>query len=137
MNHILRRAVVIFFVVLGVTSCAGLSGSTKSGAQLDPKDEVAALASARWQALIKGDLAKAYEYMGPGSRAAMSLDLYKAKIHPGRWKNAKVDSVSCEQSTCKVVMLIKYADRMVGVFETSLKETWLLENGKWWYVPLD
>ena len=43
------------------------------------QEVVTARANARWQALLRGDLTAAYEYLSPGSKAAMSLDFYKGK----------------------------------------------------------
>jgi len=76
----------------------------------------------------------AYTFMSPGSRAATSLAMYKAKLRPGAWRQAKVDKVSCEAEVCTVTMLVTYdAKRMKGI-ETPLIENWIIENGGAWYV---
>ena len=59
---------------------AGLSADTPADVK---KQAVAARAKARWDALIKPDLASAYTFLSPASRATMSLDLYKAKHNVG------------------------------------------------------
>ncbi|GAB1390528.1 hypothetical protein MASR1M6_27100 [Rubrivivax sp.] len=51
--------------------------------------------------------------------------------------SAKVHSVTCAQADrCKVTMLVSYAPmvraREIGTIETSIDETWLLDQGRWW-----
>jgi hypothetical protein len=95
---------------------------------------VAERALARWQLLIKGDVAGAYEYLSAGSKATTSLEVYKGKIKPGMWREAKVDKVDCEREVCKVLLFITYdAKRMKGI-TTPLPETWIIENGTAGYV---
>lgn len=136
MNQTLKRYMAVVLLVSGITGCTGLKHDAKvDSSRLDPKDEVAGLASARWDALIKGDLAKAYEYLSPGTRSLMSLDLYKAKIRTGSWKKATVDSVSCDKDSCKVSLLIEHSFKGMKSIETPLFEDWLQESGRWWFVP--
>lgn len=131
----LQRGAAALILSIGVVGCAGSGGGSAQSAQVEPQKIVADLASARWEALIKGDFAKAYNYLSPGTREVMSLDLYKAKIRGGNWKRANVDSVSCEQEQCKVLMAIEYSYRDIKSLETRLDEKWLRQDGKWWYVP--
>lgn len=136
MTQTLKRYIEVALLIAVVTGCTGLKHDAKvDKPRLDPKDEVAALASARWDALIHGDLAKAYEYISPGMRSIMSLDVYKAKIHTGGWKKATVDSVSCDKDLCKVTVVIEHSYKDLKSIETPLFEDWLQESGKWWYVP--
>jgi hypothetical protein len=69
-----------------------------------------------------------------GSRASTSLDLYKAQMRPGLWRQAKVDKVDCEGEICKVVMLVTYDAKQMKGIETPVAETWIIENGSAWYV---
>lgn len=119
----------VFLLVLGLAGCAA------TGMGADPKDVVAKQALSRWDALIKGDVAAAYEYLSPGTREVMSLDLYKTRIRVGGWHKAKVDTVSCEQDRCDVSLLIEYSYRDMKSIETRLNESWIQDSGKWWYVP--
>jgi hypothetical protein len=131
MNMELARKAAVIFLALGIAGCAGIKATPP---QLEAKDEVANLAAARWALLIKGDVAKAYEFLSPGTRKVMSLDVYKARIRAGGWKSATVNSVTCEKDVCKVVMAIDYTYRNMPI-DTLLDEDWLQENGKWWYSP--
>ncbi len=127
----LRRIALVTLLVAGLAACAGIGkGSTQ-----DPQLQVGELASARWQALLAGDLKRAYDYLSPGTRETMSLDQYKRKINPGLWKKAAVSSVSCEQERCGVVVVLDYSFGSMKSIETRLDEVWLMDNGKWWYVP--
>lgn len=117
-------------VVFGLMGCAGTGIKTEI-----PQDIVAKKAQFRWDALIKGDLDTAYGYLSPGTRSVMSLELYKAKIRPGRWKRASVDSVACVQDRCDAVVMLEYSYRDMESIVTRLDEIWLQENGDWWHVP--
>jgi hypothetical protein len=84
--------------------------------------------------LIKGDLDTAYTFLSPGSKAATSLALYKGKVKPGIWRQARASSVKCEGDVCNVTITIVYdVKRMKGI-ETQLAENWIIENGTPWYV---
>ena len=136
MSCVLRVGVAVILLALGMVGCAGSGAGAKTESlQVEAQKEVAGLASSRWAALIRGELDKAYTYLSPGTRDVMPLDLYKSKIRTGRWKKASVDSVSCEQELCKVIMIIEYSYGDMKSVETRLEETWLQERGKWWYVP--
>lgn len=122
--------------VLLAVNVAGCSRAVREeGITQDPRQQVGRLAAARWNALIAGDLARAYEYLSPGTRDVMTLDLYKRKVRTGAWKKASVETVSCEQDRCGVTMVIEYSYRDMKSIETRLNEVWLQEGGKWWYVP--
>jgi len=54
----------VIFLVCGLAGCAGTG--IKSNEEADAKIAVAKKAKSRWDALIKGDLAAAYEYLSPG-----------------------------------------------------------------------
>lgn len=136
-DNVLRKGGAILLVVslLGMAGCASMSpGITKDTPPEEKQKMVAARADARWQALIKGDVETAYSYLSPGSRATTSLALYKAKVKPGMWHQARVDKVTCDGDLCQVTMVITYdAKRMKGI-ETPLTESWVIENGTPWYV---
>lgn len=132
----MQSGVAAIFLSVGIIGCAGSGGSSLSDSQNEPQKMVADLAAARWEALTKGDFAKAYSYLSPGTREVMSLDLYRAKIRGGNWKKANVDSVSCELDQCKVLMAVEYSYRDIKSIETRVDENWLRREGKWWFVPI-
>jgi len=120
---------------LGIAAfLAGCATITPSSPAEQKEKVVAERAQARWDVLIKGDVGAAYQFLSAGSKAATSAELYKAKIRPGLWRQARVDKVGCEGEVCKVTMLGTYdAKRMKGI-ETPVAETWIIENGSAWYV---
>lgn len=130
---IVKAGVLVALLVVGLAGCSGIV--QKAGGRQDPRQQVRELAVLRWNALLAGDLARAYEYLSPGTRDVMSLDLYKKKIRTGGWKKASVDTVLCEQDRCEVMMVVEYSYRDIKSIETRLSEVWLQEGGKWWYVP--
>lgn len=131
-----RNLKVVLLAALLVVELTGCTGNVRNVEdQQGARQQVGERATQRWNALMAGDLAKAYEYMSPGTREVMSLDLYKKKIRAGAWKKANVDTVSCEQDRCEVTMVIEYGYRDMKSIETRLNEVWLQEGGKWWYVP--
>jgi hypothetical protein len=117
--------------VVGLTGCATLSADSPP----EQKQKVVAeKAQARWEALIKGDVDAAYQFLSVGSKAATPLPMYKARIKPGLWRAAKVDKIDCEQEICKVTMLITYDYKTFKGIQTPVPETWIVENGSVGYV---
>jgi hypothetical protein len=115
----------------GLAACAGITPESSAAAK---QKVVAERAEARWQLLMKGDVEGAYAFLSSGSKAATPFPVYKAKMKPGLWRQAKVDKVSCEAEICKVEMKITYDYRNMKGIETPLPETWIVENGSAWYV---
>jgi hypothetical protein len=116
--------------------CAGIAGFgiSKDSDPAAKQKVVAQRAEARWQSLIKGDLDAAYAYMSEGSKATTSLAVYKAKIRPGMWRQAKVERVECEAEVCRVVMQITLDHKLMKGIQTALDENWIIEKGSAWYV---
>jgi hypothetical protein len=91
-------------------------------------------AESRWSALIAGDVERAYSFLSPASRGTTSLAQYKANIRSGMYREAKVESIKCETERCTVRIMLTYDHpRMKGV-RTPLEESWILDNGRFWYV---
>lgn len=117
--------------VVGLTGCATL---TPDSPPEQKQKVVAEKAQARWDALLKGDVDAAYQYLSVGSKAATPLPMYKAKIKPGMWRVAKVDKIDCEQELCKVIVLVTYDYKQMQGIQTPIPETWIVENGSVGYV---
>jgi outer membrane murein-binding lipoprotein Lpp len=134
-RHSLVGAVVLAAVLVG--GCA----STTGGAGLGPdtpadvkKDAVTTRAKARWDALINRDVAGAYAFMSPASRATMPLDLYKAKHKVGLYRSVKVDGVNCETDKCTVNLSVTYDYKRFKGMTTPLVEKWIIAEGQAWFV---
>ena len=111
-----------------------MSGGGKDLALEAKQALVAERANARWNALIKGDLERAYTFMSDGSRAAVPLEVYKAKLKPGMWRAVKINNMSCDAEICHVNMTLTYDHTMMKGIQTPFQETWILEKGNAWYV---
>ena len=121
---------------MALGGCAGIAGFgiSKDSDPAAKQKVVAQRAEARWQTLIKGDLDAAYAYMSEGSKATTPLAVYKAKIRPGLWRQAKVEKVECEAEVCKVQMQITFDHKLMKGIQTPLNESWIIEKGSAWYV---
>lgn len=116
-----------------LSGCAGLGLSADTPDQAK-RDAVAARAESRWQALIKGDLPAAYEYLSPASRATVPLDVYKAKRKIGLYRSAKVEGVECVKDACTVRVRVTYDFKRFKGVETPLVEKWIIARGQAWLV---
>jgi esterase/lipase superfamily enzyme len=99
-----------------------------------PAEEVVkARAQARWDAVVKGDFDTAYSFFGPGTKAVNSLDTYKASVNKDFYKSGQVEKVTCEADACEVQVRVEYVFKG-SRFKTPLGETWIRQQGNWWYV---
>ena len=136
-----RQALVMAQCVLvsAYAGCGTLSGapalSADSAADVK-RAAVAKRAEDRWQLLIKGDLAGAYEYLSPGSRSTMSYEQYRAKHRVGFYRAAKVDSVTCEDAVCTADLKLTYDARQLKGITTPITEKWVIEQGQVWFVEV-
>jgi len=121
-------------IVALLSSCASTGGLSEETPADVKRDAVAARAKARWDALIKLDLAGAYEYLSPASRATMPLDLYKAKHKVGMYRTVKVDGVNCDAAACTVNLLLTYDYKSFKGMTTPLVEKWIITQGQAWFV---
>lgn len=120
-------------VVLTLSACASLGGGG------NPQEQVRQRANERWQALVKGEISRAYSYNAPGFRAVVTQDGYRNRIGSSvTWLGAEVIRVECpEADKCTAVVRIDYKPVMMrqnnDKFSTHVDETWLLEDGQWWF----
>lgn len=123
--------------------CAALCAAALAGCATTPatlEDVVRERAQARWDALLKGDLQRAYGYISPGGRAVVPFDTYRGRIGAAvSWKSAQVTSVVCETlEKCSVSVNVTYVPAIrrsgIGTIVRSLDETWVLDAGQWWFV---
>lgn len=129
----------IAVAMIGLLSLAGLVGCASSPSE---RDVLKQRAEARWGAVIRGELDKAYLFLTPEHRNVVSLQQYKAKF--GRtieWRVAEVDEIRYDDPTvASVLMGVTYRVFMPGArgehFESRkvLTEKWLLKDGEWWYT---
>ena len=129
--------VLLAVLVQGIAGC-GTTGSVQSTSVVetgagDVSKLVTGRAQQRWNALLKADMETAYQYISPGGRSVMSLQQYRPRVNPSFWRGAKVSEASCGTETCEVTVLVDVL--LQGVkFTNPIKETWILDAGKWWFV---
>ena len=131
-RHLRATNLVLAVALLG--GCAGMGGLSESSPDDVKRAAVSARAKARWDHLIKGDLAGAYEYMSPASRATLPLDLYKAKHKVGIYRTVEVEAVKCEADTCTVNLRVTYDYKRFKGVATPLVEKWVITQGQAWFV---
>jgi hypothetical protein len=114
-------------VVVVVAGCALQSAPKGDDAVVEAR------AKERWQALVAGDVPKAYEFLSPGSKTVYSLELYRSGIRPGFWKAVDVEKVECSGDICVVSTQVSYVYNGMTI-KTPAKESWIREKGVWWYL---
>lgn len=131
----IKGALLAVLVAVVLNACATSPGAeVKTSGAADASAEVRMLAQSRWDALVRGDVATAYSYLSPPSRALMSLLQYQQRIRVGFWRRVEVENVTCEQEVCNVNLKITYDHRMAKGVVTPASESWVKEGGKWWFV---
>lgn len=127
---------------VGVLALAGCATTPPGGGAPPPaspeavKAAVTARANARWDAIVKNDIDRAYTFLSPASREATSLEKYKATARRREFREGKVESVTCEADACRVRVLVTYDHpRMKGI-TTPIVESWIMVDGQAWYVLL-
>lgn len=117
---------------LTLTACATLGN-------LSPQEQVSQRANQRWQALISADFTRAYNFNTPGYRAVISPEAHRATVGSAvAWVGAEAIKVDCpETNKCTATMRIDFKPLMSGRYgdkiNTHIDETWLFEDGQWWY----
>jgi len=100
-------------------------------------------ATARWDTLLSGDLAGAYEFLSPGFRSSVPSLQYQRQIllNKVKWTGAQYIESDCTETTCKVKISLDYTvyGALPGVksFDGTqeIEESWVKVNGKWYFVP--
>ena len=120
--------------IVALSGCAGVGGLTKDSSPEAKNAAVTERVKARWAALIDGNLDLAYTYFSPASREILSLAAYKQQARSSGYRAIKVDSVECEGAVCRVELMLTYDHRLMKGLMTPLHETWVIDEGKAWYV---
>jgi hypothetical protein len=131
-RHSVAGSIVVAIGLLA--GCAGIGGLAADAPADVKRDAVAQRAKARWDRLIAGDLAGAYQYMSPASKATTPLDVYKAKHKVGMYRSVKLDDVNCEADTCTVKLSLTYDFKRTKGITTPLTEKWIISQGQAWFV---
>lgn len=119
--------------------------ATNDAARGTPEAILAERAMARWNLLIAGKAAEAYDYLSPGYRATKTREQYAIDLQnrPVKWKAVQHQSVECPPpgEFCDVTVEIEYEvkSHLPGVGALSSKspvtERWIVLDGVWYLVP--
>ena len=134
-SRFFRRRVLL---LVGLGAAAMLAAGCDTLQPKAPEEIVLERAEARWAALVDGDFETAWTYTQPGFRAVVKQNRYHRRFGAaGTWKGAQVHEADCEAERCKVrvrvttlVDMPRFRNREVT---SSFDETWVREDGQWWY----
>ena len=134
-SAILAAAASVLVLGACTTAPPGTQGADPAAsAPKSIEDVVRDRATKRWEALIRGDLDSAYSFFSRATRDTYPMELYRVKTKPGMWREAKVESVKCEESVCEVVVMVNLEhSRLKGII-TPVTERWIVQDGVAWYV---
>lgn len=129
------RLLVAGLLALFLVACTSVPKS--------PDDMVLERAQERWDAVIAGELEKAYTYYSPGFRATTSLIDFgvSMKTRKVRWTSAAYKNHECEGDRCVINFDIgfKVGTPVPGltVYEGTqvVEDRWIRSDSQWWYVP--
>jgi hypothetical protein len=100
----------------------------------DSREVVAQRAKERWDAVIAGDLTKAYAFISPAGRTVVSYEGYEKSIRKGFHKAARVTEVRCTgPELCEVTLEIEYEFSRQRM-KTPFFEKWVKQDSQWWYL---
>jgi uncharacterized caspase-like protein len=117
-----------------LAGCAGFGTISASDPAEKKEAEVRRLAKARWDALIARRMDVAYEYLSPATRKVTTLEQYRARVNPGMYRSVRIDQVKCEAEICRVTLFLTYDHKLMKGIQTPLEESWVLDQGRFWFV---
>ena len=128
---------------LFITSCCSLLLLFACATTTRTENSVEKRVTERWNAVLSGDLASAYEYLSPGYRSSVTLNQYMRSVLLMRvtWTGARYMESECTETTCKVKISIDYAlyGALPGVSSFNgtqvVQENWVSSDGIWYLVP--
>lgn len=115
-----------------------LTGCANTFTSATPENIVGKRAQQRVELLADRKYEQAYAYLTPSYRALNSTENYRGQFGNGaKWIAPKVAKVECTtEDRCVVTVKLKALVLARGFSEpidSTLTETWLKEDGKWWF----
>ena len=119
--------------VLGTSLMLGACGMMEQAAVDRDKQAVSQRVQERWDLLMKGKAAEAYEYFSPASRTTLSLESFRKRSSGGQWwRSIKIERVDCQPEVCSVTMVLFYDLYDIKGLKAGIEEKWVKEDGTWW-----
>jgi hypothetical protein len=115
-----------------LVACATTTREASTAKTLE--DRVKERAAKRWEALIGGDLDTAYGFFSKATKNTYPLELYRVKMRPGLWREARVDTVKCSDEICDVTVILTIDHARIKGIVTPVAERWIIQDGQAWYV---
>jgi hypothetical protein len=122
----------VFLALLALVGCAP-SHKQAVTTKLPPEKIAMQRAQERWDALLVGNMEKAYGFISPAGRLLMSPEEYRRRVNSEFWRGVKVKSAECEAELCSVKLDLDYRLANMNLSQV-ISEKWILENDSWWYV---
>ena len=121
------RLVVTALLTAIIAGCAALDAR-------DSREVVAQKAKERWDAVVAGDLKKAYGFISPAGRTVVTYEGYEKSVRKGFHKAARIDEVRCTgPELCEVTLEIEY-EFSGRRLKTPFFEKWVKQDSQWWYL---
>ncbi len=143
MNH--TKRLISATLPLMLVACATVPTGATPSAGADAASQVELRAVKRWELLVAGKAAEAYDYLSPGFRQIKARDVYAAdmKDRPVHWTAAKFNSIECPPNAgyCDVTIDLHYElqSSLPGVGKLAshspVIERWIGTDGSWYFVP--
>ena len=122
------RGCALSIAALSLTACATFGTAT-------PEQMVAKRAQAYWDARLKGDTAKAYQFTNAAFKLAVDEKGFSRNHMASFAVGAEVHKVECDAQKCDVGVNLKVdpplPGKKVGTIDMYSKQTWLLEDSQW------
>lgn len=117
---------------------AGVGTTSAVATPAKAEDTVRVRAQQRVDLLLNRQYDQAYEYLAPSYRALNNVESYRSRFGDGaKWIDPKVASVECPtEERCNVTVKLKVLVVARGFgqpIDSNMTETWLKEDGQWWY----
>ena len=126
------RRFVVIVVALGLAGCATIG---RNSSDEEKRKAVNDAALARWALLIKGESGQAYdEFMSKGSRQVISRGEFVERMKITAFRTAAVEQIECGAESCQASVRITYDHKLMRGVGNTLRENWIIEDGKVWYV---
>ncbi|QXL83550.1 hypothetical protein [Comamonas sp. NLF-1-9] len=118
-------------------------GGCASAPPAQPQDIVRARAQERVDLLLARNFDQAYDYLAPSYRALNDRKAYRNRFGTGAaWVEPKVTQVKCDEvdrcvATVELGVLVVAPGFGGKPIQSEMFETWIKEDGQWWFYQRD